>query len=100
MFQHKNHIPNTIKTNWTTEKFRSLFQKKKKKKKKLGKKKLENEKVKIIFKKKKKKNKKLGGKISAKPYCLTNTEIKSFKEARYTINIILKYVNVTHIAIT
>ena len=76
MFQHKNHIPNTIKTNWTTEKFRSLFQKKKKK------------------------NKKLGGKISAKPYCLTNTEIKSFKEARYTINIILKYVNVTHIAIT
>ena len=31
MFQHKNHIPDTIKTNWATEKFRSLFQKKKKK---------------------------------------------------------------------
>ena len=75
MFQHKNHIPDTIKTNWATEKFRSLFQKKKKKRK-------------------------LGGKISAKPYCLTNTEMKSFKEAKYIINIILKYINVSHIAIT
>ena len=28
MFPNKNHRPNTIKTNWTTEKFRSLFQKK------------------------------------------------------------------------